>query len=124
MKNDRTGAKIDRIILALLEHPTDQKAAAALGVSPVTIWRCKKKPEFQERFYEARREARSRRNARLEYAANTAVAVLQKMMVDKTAPHASVVKAATSILANADAYEKEELAARIERIEQKLGESK
>ena len=41
-------ARHERMILALLEHPTHDKAAAALGISTVTLWRATKKPEFAE----------------------------------------------------------------------------
>jgi hypothetical protein len=47
----------DQFIVALLEHPTLDKAAAALGVSDVTLWRTLKKPEFAEAFRKARRDA-------------------------------------------------------------------
>ena len=33
------------MIVAILEHPTQEKAAAALGISTVTLWRSMQKPE-------------------------------------------------------------------------------
>jgi hypothetical protein len=60
----------DQFIVALLEHPTLDKAAAVLGVSDVTLWRCLKKPEFAEAFRKARREAFSQSIARLQHASN------------------------------------------------------
>ena len=45
----------DQYIVALLEHSTLQKAAAAVGVSDVTLWRCLKQPEFADAFRKARR---------------------------------------------------------------------
>jgi len=49
-------ARQERMIVALLEHPTHEKAAAALGISPVTLWRSMQKPEFAEAYRKARRE--------------------------------------------------------------------
>jgi hypothetical protein len=49
--------KEDRIIVALLEHPTLEKAAAAIGISDVTVWRWMKRPEFQEAYRNARRKS-------------------------------------------------------------------
>ena len=60
MKEAATGSKIkrqDQYIVALLENPTLQKAAAALGISEVTLWRCTKRAEFAEAYRKARREA-------------------------------------------------------------------
>jgi hypothetical protein len=45
----------ERILLALLEHPTDESAAAAAGVSAQTVARCRKKPEFKKIYLQARR---------------------------------------------------------------------
>ena len=60
MKSDIHAGKADKIIIALLEHGTIEKAAVALGVCDVTVWRWLKKPEFQEAYRQARREAFSR----------------------------------------------------------------
>ena len=62
-------ARQERMILALLEHPTHDKAAAALGISTVTLWRATKKPEFAEAYRKARREAFSQSVARLTQSA-------------------------------------------------------
>ena len=59
----------ERMVLALLEHPTHDKAAAALGISTVTLWRATKKPEFAEAYRKARREAFSQSVARLTQSA-------------------------------------------------------
>src|SRR6185436_4297726 len=47
----------DRFILAMLEHPTSEKAAAAAGVSDVTLLRSLQRPEFAEAYRKASREA-------------------------------------------------------------------
>jgi hypothetical protein len=91
----------DEFIVALLEHPTLDKAAAALGISDVTLWRCLKKPEFAEAFRKARREAFSQSIARLQHASNAAVGTLLRVMTDREAPAASRVRAADVVLQTA-----------------------
>jgi hypothetical protein len=71
-----TSARQERMIVALLEHSTHEKAAAALGISTVTLWRSMQKPEFAEAYRKARREAFSQSVARLQYASNAAVGTL------------------------------------------------
>jgi Homeodomain-like domain len=66
MKSGASSSKGDQIILALLEHGTIEKAAASLGVSDVTVWRWLKKPDSQEAYRKARRDAFSRSIARLQ----------------------------------------------------------
>jgi hypothetical protein len=60
-ENQMRSKRQDQFIVALLEHSTLDKSAAALGVSDVTLWRTLKKPEFAEAFRKARREAFSNR---------------------------------------------------------------
>jgi hypothetical protein len=42
-------------VVALLQHPTIEKAAAAVGVSHVTLWRWMQTEEFQQAYRKARR---------------------------------------------------------------------
>jgi hypothetical protein len=119
MKGGVRGRKADQIIVALLEHSSLEKAAAALGVTDVTIWRWLQKPDFQEAYRQARREAFSRSVARLQQAAGAAVSTLLKVMVDKDAPASSRVRAADSVLDHAaTALELEDLEVRLRRIEE------
>jgi molybdenum-dependent DNA-binding transcriptional regulator ModE len=62
--------KAEKLILALLEHGSHEKAAAALGWSASTVWRWLQKPEFKEQYREARVDAYSRGMARLQNAVN------------------------------------------------------
>ena len=59
MKRKQTAAQLSRraqrIILALLEQPTQEKAAQAAGVSKATLWRWQQKPEFQRAWLEMHR---------------------------------------------------------------------
>ena len=119
MKGGVRGRKADQMIVALLEHSSLEKAAAALGVTDVTLWRWLQKPEFQEAYRQARREAFSRSVARLQQAAGAAVSTLLKVMVDKDAPAASRVRAAHSVLdLAAKALELEDIEVRLQRLEQ------
>ena len=79
----------DQYIVALLEQPTLQKAAAAVGVSDVTLWRCLKQPEFADAFRMARRDAFAQSVARLQHASSAAVGTLLRVMTDKQAPASS-----------------------------------
>ena len=113
------GRRQDRIIVALLEHPTLDKAATAIGVSSVTVWRWMRRPEFQEAYRKARREAFSQSVARLQHAASAAVGTLLRVMTDREAPAASRVRAADVVLETAlRGMEMEELGARLDRLEQ------
>jgi hypothetical protein len=109
----------DQFIVALLEHPTLEKAAAAVGVSDVTLWRCLKKPEFAEAYRKARREAFSQSIARLQHASNAAVGTLLRVMTDREAPAASRVRAADVVLqASLRGMEMEDIEARLSALEQ------
>jgi hypothetical protein len=111
-------ARQERMILALLEHPTNEKAAAALGISAVTLWRATKKPEFAEAFRKARREAFSQSVARLQHASNAAVGTLLRVMTDREAPAASRVRAADVVLQAAlRGMEMEDIEARVSELE-------
>ena len=111
-------ARQERMILALLEHPTNEKAAAALGISAVTLWRASKKPEFAEAFRKARREAFSQSVARLQHASNAAVGTLLRVMTDREAPAASRVRAADVVLQAAlRGMEMEDIEARVSELE-------
>src|SRR5580700_9182414 len=111
----------DQFIVALLEHPTLDKAAAALGVSDVTLWRTLKKPEFAEAFRKARREAFSQSIARLQHASNAAVGTLLRVMTDREAPAASRVRAADVVLQTAfRGMQIEEIEARVSEFDVRL----
>lgn len=87
MKNGALSGKAEKIIVSLLEHGSIEKAAVAVGVSDVTVWRWMQKPEFQQAYQQARREAFSRSLARLQHASSAAVSTLLRVMVDKDADY-------------------------------------
>ena len=111
-------SRVDRAIMALLEHTTLEKAAAAIGVSDVTLWRWMKQPEFQKRLRLARRQALAQCIGRLQQASPAAVGALLRVMTDQTTPAASRVRAAQSVLEHAmRALELEDLEARLSDLE-------
>ena len=115
----------DQFILALLEHPTLEKAAAAAGVSDVTLWRSLQRPEFAEAYRKARREAFSQSVARLQHASNAAVGTLLRVMTDREAPAASRVRAADVVLQTAlRGMEIEDIEARVSELERAAESSK
>ncbi len=119
------GRRQDRFILALLEHPTLEKAAAAVGVSDVTLWRGLQRPEFAEAYRKARREAFSQSVARLQHASNAAVGTLLRVMTDREAPAASRVRAADVVLQTAlRGMEMENIEARVAELERAAASSK
>jgi hypothetical protein len=112
------GRKEERMIVALLEHSSVEKAAASLGISEATLWRRLKEPSFQEAFRHARREAFSRAVARLQQASSAAVTTVLRMMCDAKTPPASRLRAATSVLElTFRATELEDLQTRIQTLE-------
>ena len=115
----------EQMIVALLEHPTLEKAAAAVGCSDVTLWRQMKKPEFREAYRKARREAFSQSIARLQHASNAAVGTLLRVMTDREAPAASRVRAADVVLQTAlRGMESEDIEARVAELERAAGTAK
>ncbi|MBZ5618476.1 MAG: hypothetical protein LAQ69_07100 [Acidobacteriia bacterium] len=111
--------------MALMEHTTIDKAAAACGVSYVTLWRWTQQEEFQRRLHLARRQAFSQAVARLQQASSAAVGTLLRVMTDQAAPAASRVRAADSVLDHAaKAIELEDLDIRLSELERAADQSK
>ena len=115
----RRNRQREQLILALLQQPGIEKAAAAVGISSVTAWRITKTPEFKEEYRQARREAFSQSLGRLQQAAGAATSTLMKIMVDATAPTGSRVRAADCVLEHAQsALELEDIEVRLAKLEQ------
>ena len=115
----RKNRQREQLILALLQQPGIEKAAAAVGISPVTAWRITKTEQFKEEYRQARREAFSQALGRLQQAASAATSTLLKIMVDAAASTASRVRAANCVLDHAaNALEIEDLQVRLAKLEQ------
>lgn len=103
----------------MLEQPTVQKAAAAVGISDVTLWRWMQEADFQQRLRAARRQAYAQSLARLQQASPAAVGTLLRVMADPTAPAASRVRAADCVLNHtSQAIELDDIAGRLSELEQ------
>jgi hypothetical protein len=113
------GRKKEEAIAALLTHRSIDEAARAIGVSPNTLLRWLKEPEFQTAYREARRAAYGQATARLQQATSAAVSTLLKIMVDANAPPSTRVRAADSVLDHANqAIEIEDVEVRVAALEQ------
>jgi hypothetical protein len=118
-KASKAKAQRERLIMAILQQPTLQKAAEAAGMSEVTAWRIRQTPEFQREYQQARREFMSQCYGRLQQSSTVAVSTLLRIMCDPSNSASSRVQAARSILESArGAMEIEDLEARIRELEQ------
>src|SRR5713101_3682781 len=97
----RLSRRAAQAIAALLEHRTQEKAAAAAGISPVTLWRLQRKAEFRKALFEARSDAFSQAIGRLQHGSSAAATTLLRVMCDGAAPAASRVRAAQCVLESA-----------------------
>ena len=97
----RLSRRAELAIAALIEHGTQEKAAAAAGISPVTLWRLHGKPEFRKALLQARRDAFSQAISRLQHGSSAAAATLLRVMCDATSPASSRVRAAQCVLDSA-----------------------
>ncbi len=97
----RLSHRAEQVILALLEHGTQEKAAAAAGISTVTLWRLQRKPRFRRALLEARSEAFSQAIGRLQHGSSAAATTLLRIMCDPTAPASSRLRAAQCVLDSA-----------------------
>ena len=114
----KLGQKQEKAIAALLTQRNIEEAARAVGISVKTLLRWTKSPDFAAAYRAARREAFSQSNVRLQQATTAAVTTLLKIMLDPSAPAASRVRAADTVLAHAArAMEVEDVEARIAKLE-------
>src|SRR3712207_7897389 len=114
--------KQEKAITALLAQPTIEKAAAAISVNPASIYRWLAEPGFEAAYRAARREAVGQAIACLQQVSTHAVTVLVTVMANTSTPPATRVAAAKTVLETAiKAVEVEDLAARLDTLEQRMG---
>src|SRR5215813_12184610 len=94
-------AKQSRAIRALLLKKTMRDAAAAAGVTEITLWRWVQQPEFVKALTDASARALETAIASLQSACNDAVIVLRHVMTDLGAPASARVSAARTVLETA-----------------------
>lgn len=118
MNTNKRSHQREQLILAMLQQPSIEKAAAAAGISSVTAWRISKTEAFQREYRQARQDAFGQAIARLQQASSPAVTTLVRMMADAQNPAPSRVRAADRILHHAHrGTDWEDLAARVESLE-------
>jgi hypothetical protein len=116
-KSDIT-PKQEKVLAALLSHPTMEEAAEAAGVNRTTIFRWLQQEDFQAAYRNARRESVKHAIARLQNRTSEAVEVLAEIMSDITNAPAARVSAAKSIIEySIKAVEVEDLAKRLSELE-------
>jgi hypothetical protein len=115
----------EKLVLAMLQQPNLEKAAASIGISNATAWRITNTPEYQQEFRQARRAAFSHATARLQSGAGAAASALLKAMLDQSAPAASRVRAADLVFQHgAKGLELEDIEARVAELERAADASK
>lgn len=109
----------EQLILALLQHSTIDKAAAAIGISVSTAWRLRRTPEFHQEYLETRREAVFHGLERMQQGCGAAASTLLKIMLDPASPANSRVRAAATIIRHSQQLlEAEDFELRLQRLEQ------
>jgi hypothetical protein len=115
---EKFGRKKEAAIAALLTARNIEEAAKTVGVSPKTLLRWQKLPEFERAYREARMAAFRQSTARLQQASSPAVTTLLKILVDPAAPMAVKARCAYYILDQTKkAIETEEMEARVTDLE-------
>jgi hypothetical protein len=118
------GRKKEEAIVALLAHRTIEEAARAINISPKTLLRWQKEPDFEAAYRAAKRAAFSQSIARLHYLSSAAVSTLGKIMLDAATPPSTRVRAADSIIDHtAKAIELEDMEARVAELERAAEEA-
>jgi hypothetical protein len=119
------GRKKEDAIVALLSQRSVDDAARFINVTPRTLYRWMKDPEFDAAYRVARRAAFGQSVARLQQASGAAVSTLLKIMVDPNAPASTRVRAADSVLGHtAKAIELDDIEARLSDLERASEQSK
>jgi len=117
--------KMEEAIVALLTNRNIEEAARAVGITPKTLLRWMKEPEFETGYREARRAAFRQSVARLQQASGAAVSTLLKIMVDPNAPASTRVRAADSVLDHsAKAIAIEDIETRVSELERQVEAAK
>ena len=112
----------DKAILALLQEPTIEKAAARCGISEVTLWRWQQRKDFQELYQAARLRITEAAIAQIQQASVEAVEVLRDVMKKAYKNPAARVSAAKIILEIAfNATELNRIEDRLTELEEKIG---
>jgi hypothetical protein len=114
----KIGPKQEAAVLALLSSKNAEDAARVAGVTPRTLYRWLKEPEFDAAYRVARRHAYGQSISRLQQGSTAAATTLLKVMVDLATPPSTRVRAAEAVLSHAaKAIEIEDIDARLRELE-------
>jgi hypothetical protein len=120
-RSSKKNRQQEQLVLAMLQQPNLEKAAASIGISLSTAYRIRKTPEFQAEYLEARRDSVSQAMARLQHGCGAAASILLKVALDPATPASSRVHAADRVLERATKFlEVEDQEVRLQRVEQKV----
>ena len=112
----------DKAVLALLQEPTIEKAAARCGISEVTLWRWQQRKDFQELYQAARLRITDAAIAQIQQASVEAVEVLRDVMKKAYKNPAARKKEKKIILEIAfNATELNRIEDRLTELEEKIG---
>jgi hypothetical protein len=101
-----------------LTNRTVEEAARAVKVTPRTLYRWLKDPDFAAAYRQARRAAFGQCVARLQQASSAAVSVMLKILADPGAPPAARLRAADLVVTHsAKGIEIEDVEARVSALE-------
>jgi len=118
------GRKKEEAVAALLVQRNLEDAAHAVGISPKTLLRWMKEPEFDTAYRAARRAAFGQATARLQQGTTAAATTLLKTMIDPNTPASVRVRAAECVMNHATkAIEIEDIEARVAALEQEAQET-
>lgn len=118
--------RMEQLIVALLSEPSVSKACSKADVPQRTFHRwMSERPEFVTAYRKARRDSFQHAIVLTQKYAGAAVNTLARIMTDASAPHSARTQAATAILRfGKDGIELEDLAARIESLEEQAKAAK
>ncbi len=116
---DNLTPKQELAITALLTETTVERAAQAAGVATRTLYNWLDQPGFSRSFRRARRQAFNQATSLAQRYAPMAVNALAKIIMDENGPHSARVRAAATMLKfGRDSIELDDLAARVDDLEQ------
>ncbi len=119
------GHKKEAAVAALLSARNADEAARTAGISPATLRRWQKDPEFDAAYREALRVAHRQSIGRLQQASSAAVSTLLKLMVDQNVPASTRARCADSVLGHtAKAIELDDIESRLSELERATEQSK
>ena len=110
--------KQEDAIAALLSNRSVEDAARAVKITPRTLYRWLKEPDFDAAYRQTRRAAFGQCVARLQQASSAAVSVMLKILADPSAPPSARLRAADMVVTHsAKAIEIEDIEARVAELE-------